>query len=261
MNSLQKQSLAFIGGVSMMLNAGAALSSTTHASALIDWSTFSITGYALGTNQAPSFTLTGQSSITSSSVSDWLSWNSEVTNTAGSVGVNIAGTAPGVGSGSAQRNGSLAVSGSGFLVISANYALSAGISSVSCAEYFCYEQNAANASASFDLVNTSGNGNHQSRVLPTINLGNSSVSKDQKQGTLSVGVLVNDGDILNFSSSVSAFAREIIGSSVTGNAGDFGSTLVNAPVSAGIAAVPLPGTAWLFGSTLLGLLGWRRKAG
>ena len=260
MRNLHAQSLALIGGLSMMINAGAAWSSGIQASAMIDWSTFSVTGYGLGANPAPGFTWSGQGSNTASSVSDWLSWDSELANNSQAFGVSVSGTGAGTGYGSAQRNGGLTISGSGFVVISANYQLNAAISGISCDGYYCYDQNAANASVSFDLTNTSSNGNHQSHTQPSINLGNSwlsSLTSDHKQGTLSVGVIVNDGDILSFSSAVSAYAHDV-GLSFEGVGNGSGDSAWNA-YGVNPAAVPLPGAVWLFASALLGQAGIRRQ--
>lgn len=260
MRNLYAPSLALIGGLSMMINAGAAWSSGTQASAMIDWSTFSVTGYGLGANPAPGFIWSGQGSNTASSVSDWLSWNSELSNTSQAFGVSVSGSGAGTGYGSAQRNGGLTVSGSGFVVISANYQLSAAISGISCDGYYCYDQNAANASVSFDLTNTSSNGNHQSHTQPSLNLGNSwlsSLTSDHKQGTLSVGVIVNDGDILSFSSAVSAYAHDV-GLSFEGVGNGSGDSAWNA-YGVNPAAVPAPGAVWLFASALLGQAGSRYR--
>jgi len=41
--------------------------------------------------------------------------------------------------------------------------------------------------------------------------------------------------------------------------GSFGS-MSGAPLSLSVAAVPLPGAVWLFGSTIIGLLGFRKRS-
>jgi hypothetical protein len=270
MKNLRKQSLVAIGGLAMIMNAGAASSSTTHAFASIDWSTFSITGFGLGSASAPSYSLTGQGSNTSSNISDWVKWRSDVANTGSLFGVSTEGTGAGSGSASAQRNARLAISGSGFLVISADYLLSAAINGISCTDYYCYDQNSASASVGFSLSNYSSNGSHSSVSQPGISLGNSwnspnsGLTADRKEGVLSVGVIVNDGDILNFSSVVSAFAHDTgVNSADSGfgsMTGGAGFTLVNFPYpNVQIAAVPVPAAVWLFGSALLGVVGLGRQ--
>ncbi len=242
MKNLIKQALAVIGGLAMIMNSGVASSSTTYASATIDWSTFDISGYGLGLNAAPTYTLSGQSSNTSSSVTDWLNWSADTLNNASSFAAGIAGTGAGTGSASASRSANINISGTGFLVLSADYALNAAINGNGCYEY-CYDYNWASASASFNLSNnsliTSGNSSSQANISlgsPWWH-GNPVTTSDQKQGTLSVGVMVNNGDVLNFSSAVSAAAHDNGGS---------------------IPAVPVPAAIWLFSSTLLGLIGFGR---
>lgn len=272
MKNLKKRSLLAIGGLAMIVNAGAASSSTTQASAIIDWSTFAITGYALGPASAPTYALSGQASNTSSSISDWVSWSSNVSNTGSSFGASTDGTGAGNGSASAQRNANLAISGSGFLVISANYILNAAINGISdTCSYYCYDQNSANASASFNLTNNSSSGSHSSSSLAGINLGNSwnwgspnsDLTSDQKEGTLSVGVIVNDGDILNFSSAVSASAHEVAANSANDGSSSItwgsGNVMVNVPANFELTAVPVPAAIWLFGSALLGFVGLGRQ--
>lgn len=263
MKNLKKQSLLIVGGLVMMMNAGAAISSTTHASALIDWSTFAITGYALGENSAPTYTLAGYDSSTTSSISDWVNWSSNVSNTGSSFGATTEGTGAGTGNANAQRDASLTISGTGFLLISADYLLSAAINGTGCNDYYCYDLNSASAGISFNLTNMSASGSHSSASQAGISLGsfwgypNSDLTSDQKEGTLRVGVIVNDGDILNFSSAVYAFAHEVV--SVPNDNGS-GTTLVNSPYpDIEITAVPVPAAIWLFASALFGLAGLSRK--
>ncbi|MGZ4960387.1 MAG: hypothetical protein ACXV7J_14120 [Methylomonas sp.] len=243
MKNLKKQSLLAFGGLAMVINAGAASSSTTHASAIIDWSTFNITGYPLGPGAAPTYVLSGQSSNATSSISDWVNWTSNVTNTGSLFAVSTEGTGVGNGSAAADRTANLTITGNGFLTISAHYILNAAINGVGCTDYFCSDQNSASASASFSLTNYSSKGAHSALSEASIGLGNSwdwpysGLISDQHQGTLFVSVLVNNGDTLNFSSFVSADARQV----------------VVGPVS----SVPVPSAMWLFGSALLGMVGLR----
>lgn len=282
MTNLKKRSLLAIGGLAMVMNAGAASSSTTNASAIIDWSTFAITGYSLGPASVPTYTLSGQASNTSSSISDWVNWSSNVSNNGSSFGASTEGTGAGYGNASAIRAANLAISGSGFLVISANYILNAAINGIGCAEFYCYDQNSANASVGFSLTNASSSGSHSSSSQAAISLGNSwnwpysDLTFDQKEGALSVGVIVNDGDILNFSSEVSAAAHEVAADSANNGGGsiilnpgwdpvDFpiiwgsGNVMVNVPANFELTAVPVPAAIWLFGSALLGFVGLGRQ--
>ena len=219
-------------GLMMIMNAETALSSTTQASAIIDWSTFTITGYGLGSNAAPIYTLNGQSSNTSSSVSDWVNWNSDTSNNSNSFSVSTVGTGSGFGSANATRSANIDIVGNGFLVLSAYYKINAAISMP--------YNNTANASVNFVLSNSISNFTLSSQ--DNINLGmpwlpgSSTLTSDQKQGTLTLTFMVNNGEVLNFSSAVSV------------NAHDF--------------AVPVPAALWLFSSALVGLvgLGHPRKA-
>jgi hypothetical protein len=159
---------------------------------------------------------------------------------------STAGTGVGSGSASAQRNANLNISGSGFLVISADYAINAAISGNSCNDYFwyCSDPN----SASFDLsTNFSGNYYNSSHSALNINLiGNPLLpvsTSDHKEGILSVGVMVNNGDILNFSSAVNAAAH------------DNGLSLN----SSSVQAIPVQEAMWLFSSALIGLIGLGRR--
>lgn len=289
MQNLKKKALVVIGGLTMIMNAGAALSSTTNASAIIDWNTFAITGYGLGLNAAaPTYTLNGQSSNTSSSVSDWLNWDSETSNNSHSFGASTSGTAAGTGSASASRSTNLNVSGTGFLWITADYAINAAINENSD---YSYDYNNASASVSFSLSNYSSITSGSSTSQANISLGNpwwygnSTLTSDQKQGTLSVGVIVNNGDVLNFSSAASAAAHDnglspvIVGgnggSISLGSGGSISSgggvilTAVNPPVYTGpilsipasstLTAVPVPAAMWLFSSALVGLIGLGRR--
>jgi len=293
MQNLKKKALVVIGGLTMIMNAGAALSSTTNASAIIDWNTFAITGYGLGLNAAaPTYTLNGQSSNTSSSVSDWLNWDSETSNNSHSFGASTSGTAAGTGSASASRSTNLNVSGTGFLWITADYAINAAINENSD---YSNDYNNASASVSFNLSNNSSITSGSSTSQANISLGNpwwygnSTLTSDQKQGTLSVGVIVNNGDVLNFSSAASANAHDnglsplistpvIVsgsgssislgggsislgsGGSISLGAGSVITTGVNLPViTATLTAVPVPATMWLFSSALVGLIGLGRR--
>ncbi len=252
MKPFKKKALAVIGGLTMILNAGIASSSIPQASAMIDWSTFKITGYALpGSNDpVPTYTLNGQSSSTYSNVSDWLNWSADTSNNASSFSASIEGTAKGSGSASVTRSANIAVSGTGFLWISASYMLSAVINENINSGYFG-NQNTAYATVSFNAYNNTLNMSQSSSSQESINLGNQwsntgypVPSFAEKTDTLYLGVKVNNGDIFSFSSTVNV------------NASDNGLTLANIPLTP--EAIPVPAAIWLFGSVLLGFVGLGR---
>ncbi len=249
MHTIKKQALGVLAGLTLLLNAGQAMSATTYATAEIDWSTFTINSYGLGAAEAPGYYLSGSSSNANSSVSDWLSWSADTANNASSFFASTSGNDWGNGSAQASRSAEIHVDGSGFLTISANYSITAGISSISTCDFDCFTPNAANASASFSLTNNSSSGTHSSQIQKNINLGgywwennNFGLTSAEQSGILTVGVLVNSGDILNFSSSVSVFARDV---------GYFS--------KADVAPVPVPAAVWLFSAGLMGMLGIGRR--
>lgn len=246
--NMKKQALAVIGGLAMAMNAGAAFSSTTHALAEIDWSTFSISGYGIGANAAPSYTLQTLGSTTSSNTSDWINWSSDISNNGNSFAAMTEGNGIGNGDASAQRNAKLTIFGSGFLLISANYTLSAALNGAGCETEDCPDANRSSAFVSFDLSNTnSQNSQHTSYSKADLALTNypweTPVTSHEKTGTLTVGVLVNNGDILNFSSMVSAAALQNY----------------NLVDDIDVQPVPVPAAAWLFGFGLAGVMGLGRK--
>ena len=258
LNLRQKPVLLALTALSMALTtatASAASSATTYAEAAIDWSTFTITGYGFGSGAAPSYSLNGQSSYTSSNISDWLSWSADTDNNRRSFAASTEGNGAGNGSASANRSASLSIFGSGFLLITADYILSAAINGSGCGDYsgYCYSPNFANATVGFNLSNTSSNGNsHSSSAQQSIALGNSfyypytsGLNADNKQGRLAVGVIVNNGDTVNFSASVSAAARE--------------NSVNLATRFSPVTAVPLPSAVWLFSSAAIGMLGLSRR--
>ena len=289
MKKFKKQTLIVISGLTMLVSAGTALSSTTSAAATIDWSTFAITGYGLGLNAAPSYTLNGQNSNTSSSVSDWVNWSGNTSNNSRSFSASTEGTGAGSGSASASRNANINILGTGFLVLSANYAINAAINeNNNGGSYYNYDYNSASASVNFNLSNNSSISSGTSSSQANISLGspwwygNSTLTADQKQGTLAVGVMVNNGDVLNFSSAVSANAHEInsiIFNPITFSGGDSGLIMTaidpgfynpgvlynydfvatfDPPVLATLTAVPVPAALWLFSTALVGLVGLGR---
>ncbi|MCQ8181982.1 VPLPA-CTERM sorting domain-containing protein [Methylomonas sp. SURF-1] len=274
MRTITKTSLAIIGGLALAANAGAAWSSPTQATALIDWSSLTIKTVGLG-DVAPTYTLSGLGGNSNSNTSDWLRWSSD-TSTSGNVfGAGVGGSGQGNGAAGAQRSANFTISGSGFLMLSANYSLSGEITGINCYEYYsCYNANTANASVSFDLSNVSAGGaqSHQSHSAQSLSLGNywqSPLTSDSKQGVLSVGVIVNNGDVVSFSAAVAVWAADTSsgqaqlpggGSVVLSNGyGSVTTTLVNPPLHFQLTAVPLPASASLLGTALVGLLGLGRK--
>lgn len=256
--TFKKQTLVAISGLTMILNAGIASSSIPQASAMIDWSTFKITGYALpGSNDpVPTYTLSGQSSSTSSNVSDWgVNWSANTSNNASSFSASIEGNSAGTGSASVTRSANIAISGTGLLWISASYELNAAINSnVDTLSNSGYT-NSSNATVSFNVNKQSSNSSSNYSTQENIYLGNplpnlvnpilnQNPTVAQKQDTLYLGIMVNNGDSLNFSSTVNA------------NASDNGLTLANIPLTP--QSIPVPAAIWLFGSALLGFVGLGR---
>lgn len=304
MKKFKKQTLIVISGLTMLMSAGAALSSTTSAAATIDWNTFAITSYGLGLNAAPSYTLNGQNSNTSSSVSDWVNWNGNTSNNSRSFSASTDGTGAGSGSASASRSANINILGTGFLVLSANYAINAAINeNNNGGSYYNYDYNSASASVNFNLSNNSSISSGTSSSQANISLGtpwwygDSTLTSDQKQGTLAVGVMVNNGDMLNFSSAVSANAHEInsiifdpiipiVFNPILFSGGYSSATFAYyytpgvlnnlyfatltpgvlnnldfatlGPISYNLTAVPVPAALWLFSSALIGLVGLGR---
>ncbi len=238
MKNFQKKTLVVISGLTMLMNAGTALSSTTSAAATINWSTFAITGYGLGLNAAPSFTLIGQNSHTQSNTSDWINWNSNTSNNSSSFSASTDGTGAGSGFANTTRSAIINVAGTGTLVLSANYSINAAISDP--------YNNLANASVNFFLSNSINSFTLSSQ--DSINLGftglpgNPTLTSD-KSGILSLAFMVYSGEVLNFSSTVSA------------NANDYS---ISTPILSILKAVPVPAALWLFSSALVGLVGLGR---
>lgn len=235
-------------GLGLGLQSGIALSSTSFARAEIDWSTFTISTFALGNQPLPSYSLNGQSSSANSFISNWLTWGAATSNSGSLFSASTEGTGQGNGSASIQRNATISVSGSGFLAITANYSLGAAINGIQVCDWYCYSSNTADALVSFNLSNNSTTGgSHSSYAKQEISLGNNywwnGLTSDGRTGQLAVGVIVNEGDVLNFTSLVSASANEIAPYFYIGN----------------VAPVPVPSAIWLFASGLLGAMGLSRS--
>ena len=241
MKKFKKQTLVVISGLTMLMSAGTALSSTTSAAATINWSTFAITGYGLGDNTAvPTHTLIGQNAFSSSNVSDWVNWNSNTYNNSSSFSASTDGTGVGFGSADATRNATINVVGNGFLVLSASYSINAAISDS--------HYNSANALVNFVLHDYNNYPNSfTSSSQDSINLGtfgNPATTSSYKSGTLSLAFKVTNGEVLNFSSTVSANANAYS---------------ISTPILKTLTApVPVPAALWLFSSALVGLVGLGR---
>ncbi len=93
-------------------------------------------------------------------------------------------------------------------------------------------------------VRTESFGVHSSRDQDALNLGGFfwpvdvfRPTSEARSGTLTVGVLVNAGDTLNFYSSISTSARD------------------NGYYIEEVAPVPVPAAIWFFSAGLMGMLG------
>lgn len=222
------------------------------AEATIDWSSFSVVGYAMGPNPAPTITWSNEftsintsgDSLFSSQYDNSNDWTSSLNVTAG----NNTSTADSAmlhsyatdGFSYGSRNGEFSVTGNGILVFSYDYSLAVNI-----------DQNGsgyANAGTNMG-VSTQFGSNISNQYfsasdyvyLPSYNLNNfplqnANTSSFQKSDTLYLAVVVKDGEQYDFNADVNAQASNY--------------------------TVPLPASAWMFMSALVGFIGLsRRKVG
>ena len=235
MKKFKKQTLVVISGLTMLMSAGTALSSTS-AVATIDWNSFTITGYGLGSNDAPSYTLSDGDKDASAKASR--DWNSIAYNDYFSYSsrADISGTGPGWGSAIATRNKTIDnIVGNGFLVLSANYYIHTEIS--------LPNNNTADASVNFVLSNSINSFTTSSQDSISLGMFGNSIPTSlykNKSGILSLALMVTAGEVLNLSSTVFANAQD------------------SNSIPATLKAVPVPAALWLFSSALVGLVGLGR---
>lgn len=215
--------------------------------ATLDWSSFSVSTYALGPGSAPSITWstvgTQLSAMTvspnSSQSASSFDWSSALSVVAGNVATSagasassalsvLAGdtddNASSVAHSQASRSGSFAVTGSGLVVISVNYLTSALLQPGSLSPNYAYAYAALTAtkgttvSTVFDEID-----------LTDVNTNGNTVTHS---GTFNLALFVQNGDLFSFSAMTKA--------------------------DAAVTAVPVPSAVWLFGTAVLSFLSVRR---
>lgn len=238
------KSLVFLIGLGFY--ASGAWAAQAAAGVAFDWSSLSVLAYALGPSAAPSVSRSGDStgihaetvSPTSFMTINAPNWTLSLL--AGPVGngVTVAGasadasglnvligdsdqSAASIASANASRSASYAVTGSGLLVFSVNYTISALLQPGSLAP------NYANAIAELLVVK----GSVETKATDSINL--ASAGNVSRSGTLNLALLVQNGDVFSFSALAKA--------------------------QAAVSEVPTPSALLLFGSAMLGFLGLNRR--
>lgn len=256
MNHLTK-SLSIL---TLSLAVGSAEAAVASASASIDWSTFTVTGYAMGPTPGPTISWNNQSTNISAysyknnfqfdnyqynSSPDWTS-NIAASISTGAVSSSSAladatqlvasasDTDVGINSSSgsnSSRSGDFTVSGNGILVFSVNYSLAVGLVPGDLTN-----NNYANAAVYFSIENYSQNGSGNFTANQSIYLSDWSASQSplNKSDTLYLALVVKDGDTYNFNGQVNA----------------------NANVA---SVVPVPSAVWMFLSAIGGFIGVTRR--
>lgn len=223
-----KPLLSTIGGLAMLFSTGTAYSAST-ATALIDWSTFTITAINLGSG-LPTYTLSDESSAVYSlaetdSAYDWTS--SIVANSADGLASadedSINATSTNGSFAWAEREGIFTISGSGLLLFQADYALSVATDTIN--DY-------ASAHIEFFAETESDTGFEYYFSISDLYTENNLVSSLEKNKTLSLAFVVNDGDIVRFGASANAYTS---------------------------SPVPVPAAVWFFSSALIGLIGFNNR--
>lgn len=240
--SLQKSVLSAVGGLVLFLNTGVALSASA-ASAYLDWSTFKITAIDLGSGK-PNFSYSDKFTEVDVEVDAFHNWQYDFENDwTSSISVSLGGsnaqadgsqmlastqTSYGYGFASVDRHATIEISGSGLLLFTADYDISAVIDGQS-GDY-------AFAGVNFWADIFSQNGLESMTASSFLELESFGFAdQESKSKTLGLAFLVNDGDTILFSAN--SYAH--------------------------VAAVPVPAAVWLLGSALVGLIsvGRRRAIG
>lgn len=229
---IQKQALAVIGGLALMLNAGAAFSSPiTDAYAQIDISTLNVRAYGSSRGAAaPTYT----SSLFSSgrTLEENGAFVSDADRSASGIFADTQGGDLGDGSATAQRVYAFTVTGDGFLSFAADYLLS---------NLFGVDSNPLLTSSASALARLTLSLQGSNTVLDSFEASISSLNTPDDSGILQVGSQVFSGDVLLLTAYVSASAANTLNG--TGNP----------------TTVPVPAAVWLFGTAVISLAGIGRK--
>jgi hypothetical protein len=244
--SLQKSVLSAVGALALLFNSGAAFSASS-ASAWIDWSTFKITPISVSSG-LPIYSLSDEySEVGVVSASDWDNWEDTQYGTAydwtspisGSLAsskaqadaselIATAKTSDGDFEAFTLRSATIEAAGSGILLFSVDYAISAEIDGDPL--------DFALALVFFEAELLTVDGWESTSAYSQVHLEGSWSAADliSKSKTLTLSLLVNEGDIISFS----------------------------ANSYANVSAVPVPAAIWFLGTALVGLIsvGRRTKA-
>lgn len=245
--------------------AGSVQASTVTASAVVDWSQFSITGIDIGLG-TPSIdwsfrdtTLSTQVFVQSGpdtgflsqfgSISNWaspldlasalLGSEARATGDAATLGVHASnGTGFGFTSASATRGGSYTVIGTGLVMFTVPYELT-GLASISVdAGFGDFGSVSGQIWLNATSATSSQNSNAGETVFNSVFAGfPGDVQTFALSGVLTAVLSVNDGAFGNFSLSSSASSNAVLGG--------------------GGSPIPLPAAVWLLAGALLALLGFR----
>lgn len=240
--SIQKSILSAVGGLVLFFNTGVALSASA-ASAFIDWTSFKITAIELGSG-LPDYSLSykfTEVEVEADAVDNWQydfenDWTSSTSVSLGGANagadelqlLSSTQTSYGYGWASVDRQATIQIIGSGLLLITADYNISAMIDGQP-GDY-------AFAGVNFWADIYSENGLETMTASSFLELESSGIAdQESKSKTLGLAFLVNDGDTILFSANSFAY----------------------------VAAVPVPAAVWLLGSALIGLIsvGRRRAIG
>ncbi|MBU2571469.1 MAG: VPLPA-CTERM sorting domain-containing protein [Gammaproteobacteria bacterium] len=236
--SLQKSVLSAVGGLALLFNTGVALSASA-ASAFLDWSTFNITAIDLGSG-IPDYSYSDKYTEVDVEVDALHNWQYDFENDWTSpISVSLGGsnaqadesqmlastqTSYGYGLASVDRHATIEINGSGLLLFTADYDISAVIDGQS-GDY-------AFAGVNFWADIFSQNGLETMTTSSFLELETFGFAdQESKSKTLGLAFLVNDGDTILFSAN--SFAN--------------------------VTAVPVPAAVWLLGSALIGLISVGRR--
>ncbi|MBS3965186.1 MAG: hypothetical protein KGZ80_11995 [Methylomonas sp.] len=232
--------------LALTLAVGSAEAAVATASATINWSTFNVRFIAIGANPAPSITWSGQNAwvdaatqVPADSQSDWVGdWTNPLAVTANPSGSTTSSASANVelltsftydsnlswssqAWSSAYRGGDFSVTGSGILLFSVDYSLTASLTAPG---------DSASASANLYAYRTGSNFSASAYDSVYVGRWNANQSPLNVNDTLHLALFVQDGQNYNFTSSAYSSA----------------------------SAVPVPSAVWLFLSAVVGFLGVNR---